>query len=144
MKAAKVALWGLGIVLAASVATGGDAKKDEAKLEGKWINELDGKKHEFTFTKGKFTVTFQGDEKFTGKGTYKIDGSKKPKQMDMKITEFPKEDFVGKTAKVIYDLDRDTLKWCANKPGEDSRPTAFPDKQGENGESLYLILKRAK
>ena len=41
---------GLGILLLTGVASGGGAKKDEDKLQGKWLAELDGKKAELKLT----------------------------------------------------------------------------------------------
>jgi hypothetical protein len=44
----------------------------------------------------------------------------------------------------MYELDGDTLKWCANSPGQTDRPTEFPAMQGETAGSLYLVYKRSK
>jgi uncharacterized protein (TIGR03067 family) len=130
---------GLGILLA-GVATAGDAKSDLAKLDGTWIFEKDGKKAEFKFTKDAFTITIDGFGTF--KGTIKIDPSKKPKHMDLAIAEGPM--FQGQTSLAIYDIDGDTLKWCAAEPGGGERATAFPEKEGDQGQHLYLVLKRTK
>src|SRR5687768_4584396 len=42
------------------VATGGD-KGDAAKLQGKWVGEVKGKKVEFTIEKDNFTFDFAGE-----------------------------------------------------------------------------------
>ena len=89
---------------------------------------------------GKFTITFE-EKKFVG--TYKTDAKKKPKHLDMTIKEGDPK-FEGKTALCIYEVDGDMLKWCANEPGKETRPEAFPDAEGERKEHLYLIFKRAK
>jgi uncharacterized protein (TIGR03067 family) len=130
---------GLGVLLVASAVTGGDDKSDLAKLKGSWIVEKDGKKSELKFDQNNFTFTLYGD--FSVKGTFKIDASKKPKHMDMTITEG--QEYVGKTSRAIYALEGDTLKWCANEPGKEDRAGEFPAKEGE-GKYLYLIFKRAK
>jgi uncharacterized protein (TIGR03067 family) len=130
---------GLIVLFAATLAPGQDAKDDLAKLQGNWIVEKDGKKAELKFAKDTFTITFDGKESY--KGVIKIDPSKKPKEMDLTIKEA--ERFQGETAKAIYEVDGDSLKWCANRPGEKDRPKEFPAKEGE-GENLYLVFKRVK
>jgi uncharacterized protein (TIGR03067 family) len=136
--------WGLGVLLLTGLAVGGDAKDDQKKLEGTWKSEFDGKKVELQLTKDKFTMTFAfGDQNVVFKGAVKIDPKKKPKEMDLTVDEGP--DFVGKTALAIYEIDGDTFKWCANEPGMEMRPKAFPDKEGVKGDShMYLVFKRAK
>jgi uncharacterized protein (TIGR03067 family) len=129
----------LGIFLAATVATGGDTKSELAKLQGKWNVELDGKKVDFQFTKDAFTFTIDGK---VFKGTFKIDPSKKPKQMDLTIKEG--EMYVDKTALATYEVDGEKLKWCANEPGKDGRATEFPEKEGGGGQHLYLVFKKGK
>jgi uncharacterized protein (TIGR03067 family) len=135
---------GTAVLLLTGLVVAGDTKEDQKKLEGTWKAEFEGKKVEMKFAKEKFTVTFtDGNKDLVFTGTVKIDAAKKPKEMDMTIEEG--KDFAGKTALAIYDLDGDSFKWCANEPGKDARPTAFPDKQGESAEGhLYLVLKRAK
>jgi uncharacterized protein (TIGR03067 family) len=64
--------------------------------------------------------------------------------MDLTITEGENANYLNKTALAIYDVDGDTLKWCANEPGREGRPTAFPAKEGEDKTHLYIIFKRAK
>ena len=48
----------------------------------------------------------------------------------------------GKTAKGIYELDGDTLKWCTASPGKGERPTGFTADAGS--ERLFVTLKREK
>jgi uncharacterized protein (TIGR03067 family) len=134
---------GLGILLVTGVAPGGEAKKDLDKLQGKWAAELDGKKVELKFTKDQFVIAFSdGTKEVMFKGTVKIDAGSKPKHIDLTIEEGEK--FVGETARGIYELDGDTLKWCSNAPGKADRPTEFPATQGESAGLLYLVYKRSK
>ena len=51
--------------------------------------------------------------------------------------------YEGKTSKGIYELDGNKLKWCANEPGLDERPDAFPEKDAKT-KSLFLVLEREK
>ena len=131
---------GLGLLVAGSVATGGDAKSELAKLQGTWNYEKDGKKLEMKFEKSNFTLTFDGSKSY--KGTFKIDPSKKPKHMDLKVTEGDK--YVGMTALSIYAVDGDTFKWCANEPGKDDRASEFPAKEGDDSKYFYVVFKKVK
>ena len=129
---------GLGILLVVGVATGGDDKADKAeldKLQGSWVIDKDGKKAELKFEKDKFTLYLEGESAF--KGTIKIDSKKKPKEMDMTVSEGIA--FQGETSKAIYEIDGDTLKWCAPIPGKD-RPKNFDD----TTEGLNMTFKKAK
>jgi uncharacterized protein (TIGR03067 family) len=138
--------WGLAVVLLTGLAMAGDTKDDKAKLQGTWKAEVEGKKAEFKFDKDNFTGTFsEGEGKtFVVKGTVTLDAKKKPKEMDIKITDFPVKELVGKTIPCIYDVDGDTLKWCAGDPDKGARPKEFPAKEGEGKDGIYLVLKRAK
>src|SRR5262245_16475144 len=113
----------------ATLAPAGDAAKDAAKIQGKWIAtfESEGKKVtiELTFARNTFTISFAG---MPGKGTFKLDPSKSPSEIDLAVTEFEKKEYIGKTALGIYAFDGDDLKWCSNEPGREGRPKAFPAK----------------
>src|SRR5207249_10588745 len=88
---------GLGILLIVGAAPGGEGKDDQAKLKGKWRAELDGKKIDLEFAKDAFTIDLDG---MVFKGTFKIDPKKKPKEMDLTITEGDR--FQGDTSPAIY------------------------------------------
>jgi uncharacterized protein (TIGR03067 family) len=134
---------GLVVLLAGSVAAGGNGKKDLDKLQGKWAAELDGKKVELDLAKDRFTLTFSdGDKEIKFKGAVALDAAKKPRHIDLTVEDGPK--FIGETAHGIYELDGDTLKWHARQPGKEGRPSEFPATPGEMGGDLYLIFKRAK
>jgi uncharacterized protein (TIGR03067 family) len=133
---------GLSVLLAGGAAAGGN-KKDLEKLQGKWLAELDGKKIELKLAQERFTITFSdGDKEIVFKGAVALDAAKKPRHIDFTIDEGPK--FVGDTARGIYELDGDTLKWHANQPGKEARPAEFPAVQGEVNGGLYLEFRRAK
>lgn len=140
----RVACLSLCFMLVAGAVTGGDTKTDQAKLQGTWTNDLKDENHVLKFTKDTVSFTFEeAGEKKIVTGTFKIDAAKKPKHMDMMVTGGTVDKFKDKTALAIYELDGDTLKWCANEPGKDVRAEEFPEKQG-GGKYLYLIFKRAK
>jgi uncharacterized protein (TIGR03067 family) len=123
-------------VLAVGAASGG-GKKYGDKFQGKWVGQWKGDKITLTLDKDKFIFDIDGKAEF--KGTFKTDAKKKPMQMDLTVKEGPM--FEGQTAKAIYQLDGDTLKWHAHNPGNDDRPKEFPKEEGDH---LYVIFKRAK
>src|SRR5258708_3978799 len=141
------------VVLAAGLLVAADAPKDDAgkkeqeKLQGKWSavsGERDGQKAPDTeigqikleFKDGKMFINIANETKEIA--TLKVDGSKKPKTVDLDLTEGPDK---GKKAQGIYEVDGDNLKLCVAKPGKD-RPTEFATKAGS--ETTLLVLKKDK
>jgi uncharacterized protein (TIGR03067 family) len=131
-----LAILSLGALLASGLVQGGESKKDLAALQGTWHATKGDKKIVLHFKGDKFTATIDEEGKF--KGTFKIDPSKKPKHIDMTVKEGEK--FANMTSVGIYELKGDTLKWCANEPGKDQRPSEFADAEGH----LYVVMQRAK
>jgi uncharacterized protein (TIGR03067 family) len=134
----------VGLLLAAD-----DAKKDKDLLQGSWRAvsaeqagkaQPDVKEHLLTFEGDTFTIK-RGDQLFV-KGTFTLDPSKTPKVIDMKVTEGRREEDKGKEVHGIYELDKDTLKWCTAEPGGKDRPKAFATKEGTN--HLFVTLKKEK
>jgi uncharacterized protein (TIGR03067 family) len=138
------------LLLAAAPDPKDDAKKDQEALQGTWrpvSSEQGGKDqtdeakdHTLTFEKDTFTVK-KGDE-VRVKGTFKLDPSKKPKAIDMTVTQGPRDDDKGKELHGIYELDKDTLKWCTSEPGGEARPKGFATKEGTK--DLLVTLKKEK
>src|SRR5262245_1637748 len=123
-------------------------KKDKDKLQGTW-NALSGEssgkeqkeatEHSLIFEGDKFSVK-KGD-KVMVKGTFKVDASKKPKEIDMEIADGP-DDVKGKKAQGIYKLEGDELTWCVDEPGSGDRPKEFATKEGTK--SMLVKLKKEK
>jgi uncharacterized protein (TIGR03067 family) len=125
-----------------------DGKKDQEKLQGTWkavTVEAGGKAQDeaeerrLIFSGNEFSIK-KGEETMI-KGKFKIDPSKKPKEIDMEFIEAKRDNLRGKTALGIYELDGDKLKWCWNKPGGE-RPKEFSSQATD----VYLLvsLKREK
>ena len=142
-----------GIILAAVTAAEekkDDVKKDRDALQGNWqavSSEQGGKdqgdeakEHTLTFEKDTFTVKRGGE--VAVKGTFKLDPSKKPKAIDMTITEGRRDDDKGKELHGIYELTKDGLKWCTSMPGGTDRPKEFSTKEGTR--DLCVTLKKDK
>jgi len=130
------------LVVATNLVHGGGKGKDTGKLDGAWVADFDGKKIELTFAKDTFSVKVP-DKADNIKGTYKTDLSKKPAHLDMLIKEGDEKN-KGKTVMCIFELQGDTLKWCAADPeAGNARPKAFPEKEGPSEGEIYLVFKRA-
>ena len=138
-----------GLLLAAE-AKKEDAQKDQEALQGTWrpvSSEQGGKdqtdeakEHALIFEKDTFTVK-RGDQVLL-KGTFKVDPSKKPRAIDMTITEGRRDDDKGKELHGIYELTKDGLKWCTSMPGGTDRPKEFSTKEGTR--ELFVTLKKEK
>jgi uncharacterized protein (TIGR03067 family) len=124
-------------------------KEDKEAILGTWRavtqeqqgqSKNDVEDHRLIFSGGEFTIK-KGDQALY-KGKFKIDPSKKPKVIDMEITESAKEDHNGKTGLGIYVLEGDTLKWCVNEPGETERPKEFSAPSGTK--LMFVTFKREK
>ena len=85
-------------------------------------------------------LTFQYEGKVIWRATFKLDPSKKPRTIDITITEGRRDDDKGKELHGIYELGKDGLRWCTSEPGGTDRPTAFATKEGTR-ESLVTLKK---
>ena len=124
-------------------------KEDKDSILGTWRavsqeeqgeSKNDVEDHRLILSGGEFAIK-KGDQ-ILYKGKFKIDPSKKPKAIDMEITESAEEDHDGKTALGIYALEGDTLKWCVNEPGETERPKEFSAPPGTR--LMFVTFKREK
>jgi len=138
----------MGVMLLATVGgavladTKADADAD--KVLGAWdltSIEIKGKKTDAT-EGGGGTFIFAKDNKLTIKdkgkqdkgGTFKMDASKSPKEIDLI------EGADGEKLEAIYDLDGDTLRLAISPQGpKGKRPTALDSKQ-----AILLVMKRQK
>ena len=140
------------VVIAVLALVGADdapdaVKRDMTLLEGEWSmvsGELSGMTIPKEMVKGgkrvakdgETTITFNGRINFKAKFT--IDPTKKPKTIDYLMTEGPTK---GMTHLGIYELDKDTVKFCFAAPGRE-RPTDFTAKEGS--QQTFSIWKRNK
>jgi uncharacterized protein (TIGR03067 family) len=119
---------------------GGVAGQGDMQLEGTWLlvsMEKGGKKKDlagegiyFIFGGGKLSLK-KGDE--TKDGTYKVDTSKKPRQIDMTVEQ--------KGINGVYEIKDGTLRMCVAEAG-DPRPTAF--KVAEDSKAMLISFSREK
>jgi uncharacterized protein (TIGR03067 family) len=133
--------FGLALVLGAP--TGKEAAKDAPTLVGEWTcikavgngKELEDAKRvsqiRFAFTAdGKARIELEGP----AEGTYTTDPKKGPAELDISVG-------AGKTARMIYKFEKDSLVLCFTKSGTE-RPTKFESHPG-TGEIL-MTLERVK
>ena len=152
MRSALVTLFcALGLAVSGGTGTRADDKadvdKELKKFHGVWTFasvEAGGKKAPADDLKG-LTVTFAGD-KYTVKkgdeviqvGTQKLDPSKSPKTIDVKLIEGLNK---GAVMLGIYEINGDTLKVCFDESGK-KRPTEF---QSPAGSATFVnVHKRVK
>jgi uncharacterized protein (TIGR03067 family) len=141
------------LVITASGGTGtragdkADVAKELKKFHGVWTFasvEAGGKKAPADDLKG-LTITF-ADDRYTVKkgdeviqvGTQKLDPSKSPKAIDVKITEGLNK---GAAMLGIYEIDGDTLKVCFDEQGK-KRPTEF--RSPADSATFVNVHKRVK
>ena len=123
-------------------------KEDRKEYEGTWqvvSLEVDGNKSAEEDTK-KITVVNEADGKWAievggkvvARGTSEIDPTKKPKAVDLTVTEGENS---GKTTLGIYEFKDDTRTVCLAQPGKE-RPTEFAAPAGSG--HILTVLKRVK
>jgi RNA polymerase sigma factor (sigma-70 family) len=105
------------------------AKAELKRFQGTWVDiyaEKAGKKqeqvgdHELKFDGETFSVSDHGQ--VHENGTIKLDPSKKPKEIDLRIRDKNNEE---KTVLGIYTWDGENLKLCWGEPGGEARPMDF-------------------
>jgi uncharacterized protein (TIGR03067 family) len=140
------------IALAVSLLLAADApdeaaKKDMDKFQGKWAlisAQRDGKKTPEEEVR-KIKLTIQGDKFILLKdavviseGTFKIDPTRDPKEIDETATAGPSK---GQTFLAIYEIDEDHHTICFGAPDK-GRPMKFASTPG--GGTLLQVWKREK
>lgn len=121
-------------------------KKDLAMMQGDWnmvsmvrdgkpIPDADVRATSRTVQGNQYRVLRSGN--VIGKGTFKIDATKKPKTIDFS----PESADNDQVMLGIYEFDGDNFKLCY-APGGKDRPTAFSSKDGE-GQTLS-VYRRVK
>ncbi len=121
-----------------------DATKEYARFEGSWniaSAEMGGQALPAEALKGTLLTckgsdfTYKEGERVS-KGTFKVDPSKKPRQIDITFGDGPMK---GMTVLGIYEVDGDSYKLCLDLGGK-KRPTEF-----KSGDMVVLeVLKKVK
>ncbi len=114
------------LVLMVGLVMGADEKKEQDELKGTWnitAFETGGNtppdiKGTFTFTGGDLKIKLADRDHV---GTFKLDGSKQPKEIDVTPGDGPE---AGKVMKGIYAISKDELKLALARAEKD-RPKSF-------------------
>ena len=104
-------------------------KSDETAIQGTWKgrSKRDTPEHQVTFVvSGKhFDFSDQTETNNWYKGTFTLKEDASPRQFIATITECPFPQYVGKTSKAIYKIEKGTLTITANEPGKEGVPDDF-------------------
>jgi uncharacterized protein (TIGR03067 family) len=122
-------------------------KKDQDALQGDWACDRfvvagmplddDNAQSMFRTHKGDSYTLYLFRKKLAG-GTFKLDATKTPKQIDL----IPEGKGKAGVVRGIYKLEKDSLTVCYGAPGKD-RPTAFESKM-ETGHTLTVWTREKK
>jgi uncharacterized protein (TIGR03067 family) len=144
--AVALSLSGLFVSAAAPKPAAGKTASDQKAIQGTWQpikSEMRGsptpgdvREQRMVFSGDRFKLV-EGD-KVLIRGTFTLDDSKKPKVMEMRVSEGAGGDAEA-PVHGIYELDGDNLKWCAAEPGSAAGPEKFESKGTTN---VLLQLKR--
>jgi RNA polymerase sigma factor (sigma-70 family) len=114
------------------VERGGKEAPDNDNDEAKKI-----KSTKWVVTADKITFAMPGQE--DQNASYKLDPTKKPKEIDLTPLDGPANE-KGKTGRAIYSLDGDVLKICMPGSLASERPTELATREG--GKTSLFIFKR--
>jgi len=130
----------------------GDTKKDQERLQGTWkatrvtVNgtEVPGevlKSITVTIRGNEINTAFKGDDQdMNQKAGFKLDPSKKPKQIDLVPEDGPEK---GKRLEGIYEIEGDTFRMAIAPPvGGGKRPENF--NAGEGSTAFVMTFQRDK
>jgi uncharacterized protein (TIGR03067 family) len=115
------------------------ARRDRERMQGSWSFISGRREAQLLISGDHFTMRFRNGDIYVG--TFTLDPTHRPKAMDLQIHEGP-EQYRGKTALAIYEIDGEHLIWCPAEPGRDQRLRAFPP-QEDHGH-LCIIFRREK
>lgn len=148
MKRLLVVLLALVGLTAADAATEDAAAEDLKKMQGDWVvvsMESDGMKIPDDDAQALFR-TVKGNEytvsrfrTVVGKGTIRLDATKKPRTIDAHPAGAARD---AKPIRGIYEFEGDKLKLCFALPGKD-RPTQFRSEEG-SGHTLTVWQRERK
>jgi uncharacterized protein (TIGR03067 family) len=124
-----------------AAALNGTWKPTASERGGEPQNRDEMERHALKFDGDKFTIFRDGDSFISG--TYKVDTSKQPAEIDMTIeNNADNADDNGKIVRGILELSGDELKWCTGGPRTEQRPTEF--KTAEGSRVMMITFKREK
>jgi uncharacterized protein (TIGR03067 family) len=132
-----------------------DKEKDQVAFQGTWRCECfervmdKGKPLDTTFAIDKDRFTLKNGTVIAWQGTYTIDVSKDPKEIDMTVTlsHIDNDGYKGTAILGVYKFDKETLQLCVLDPACQHPNPKFPPRghpslsPTENGDYLYTFKK---
>jgi uncharacterized protein (TIGR03067 family) len=115
------------------------AARDRERLQGVWNFITGRRKVQLVIEGDQYTTRFNNGDVYVG--TFVLDATKKPKAMDMTITDGP-EKHKGLVTHCIYAIDGQHLVWCPNEPGAEERPIAIPGTDSQK--YLCVVFRRGR
>jgi uncharacterized protein (TIGR03067 family) len=114
----------------------GDWRLISAERDGKKMAEEEAQKFKLTITSNRFVL--RKSEAIVSEGTFTLDATRKPKEIDETITTGPNK---GKVYAAIYEIDDERHRICFAAPGKD-RPMTFSSEPGSG--HLLQLWRRSK
>jgi len=109
------------------------AKSDEAAMQGTWkgLSVSESPQHKVIFVVSGRHFDFYDETETNNwyKGTFTLSEDTSPRQFIATITACPFPQYLGKTSKAIYKIEKGTLTITANEPGKEGVPEDF-DSEG--------------
>ncbi len=137
----KMACWLVAAVCLAGLALGGCVTPDRERIQGTWAGHEIGKEgSQYTVIISDNNMEFRSaDNREWYKGTITLDETSEPRTMDLLIKECVVPRYIGKTAKGIYEIAKNTLTFAGNEPGIDSRPATLAPADGSRA---FVLTKK--
>ena len=114
---------------------GGCLSSRTGGLVGTWtgteVGDTTGRLWSFVMTDTRMSIEMVGGPGIY-RGTYTVDTSVTPHQVDTEITESQVPSYVGTSALGIYKLEGGTFTLSASEPGNPDRPTGFAPRETDN------------
>jgi uncharacterized protein (TIGR03067 family) len=105
-------------------------------LQGAWLSVAGRREAEMLVSGDHLTVHFADGTIYMG--TFTLGAAGRLATMDVRVEEGPPR-HKGLTARCIFELDGDLLRWCTASPGQSERPAAFDEHDPRH---LCLVFHR--
>lgn len=121
----------LTLVLLAGILGCTTSNPKKPTLEGRWSGYEAGRTEKLTveFTGNHFAY-WDARHNELGGGTFVVNDTLQPTQMDLTFERIPDPDYVGKVGLSIYELRGDELTFAGAEPGTTVRPTSIAGGEG--------------
>ena len=116
----------------------GSWRGDSLAIKGNYLPTPEAKSLWLFFTKDTFRIEQGG--KVTVRGTFTLDATRKPKTIDLAITETVQSENKGTSVLGIYELDKGKLTLCTTKANGQDRPKKLISQAG-NTHTVFTFKK---